>query len=140
MIDVSGNKPRVVEASVAVGAGLVATPEPVSSGTGGIMITTALGGAAVYGIAQETVLNDGSDVTTETFSSSVNIGAETEDAWETPDDLEIALLSGAIYEQDGYDRGYGWEYIDKTTSITKTEIGNVIGNAGESKIIERMVK
>ena len=41
---------------------------------------------------------------------------------------EVVLPVGAYVAQKGVERGYGWEYIAETTSLTQGEIGRVLEN------------
>ncbi|WP_372480098.1 hypothetical protein ACAH01_02140 [Halomicrobium sp. HM KBTZ05] len=41
---------------------------------------------------------------------------------------EVTLNEGFVEEQDGYYRGYGWEYIDETSELTQDDIGRILEN------------
>ncbi|WEL22637.1 hypothetical protein HBNXHr_2597 [Halorhabdus sp. BNX81] len=55
----------------------------------------------------------------------------TEGVWQTPNGLEVTLPAGALYASeisDGreYTRGFGWEYIAQTTSLSQADVQHVI--------------
>ncbi|MBO4249196.1 VWA domain-containing protein [Halomicrobium sp. IBSBa] len=39
---------------------------------------------------------------------------------------EVSLNRGFVEEQDGYYRGYGWEYIQATSELTRDDIGRIL--------------
>lgn len=125
---------------VAAGAAFGAATTPVritpqTAVVGAIAVGVVAAGSGVHEGASVAVSSDpveGEEIQ-ETFDRPVP-ETPTEETWETPDGLEITLPSGAVYEDPTageIDRGFGWEYITETTSLTHSAIGNAIETPAE---------
>lgn len=51
-----------------------------------------------------------------------------ESTYQLPSGEEIVLPSGVVYEQNGHVRGFGYEYVTRTTGVTKEEIQYVFNS------------
>lgn len=120
-------------ASVSVAMHDVAHPRPVelSRGTlarGGVVSLTLLSWGHVFHETGKTYDDDTVVEETDLVVPTTTVEGE----FTTPDGHELTLPRGEIYETyAGYHRGFGWEDIAETTSLTQAAIGHAIENADD---------
>ncbi|WP_135661692.1 hypothetical protein [Halorhabdus rudnickae] len=128
------NGDGVVKAGLAAGA-TVAVPSSTVGSFGGppgwAAVAGVTVGATVVGGAMELSADSvHGHHQSQKFEISVP-STEAVGSWETASGLEVALTTGTVYATEvshgrEYTRGFGWEYIAATTSLSQADIQHVI--------------
>lgn len=132
LVDVDSGGAEIAKAGVVVG-GTASVPvdgptAPVSAIAG---LLALAGSGALFLASEQGYFGTSAEVEEISVEDMYKTHEQT---WDAPGGSEIALPSGAIHEQSyytGHVRGYGWEYIKETTSLTQGAIGHAIENPDE---------
>uniref|UniRef100_A0A8A2VG66 VWA domain-containing protein n=1 Tax=Haloterrigena alkaliphila TaxID=2816475 RepID=A0A8A2VG66_9EURY len=127
LVEVDANGAELAKAGVVAG-GTVSMPVdgPTAPASAVVGILTLVGSGTILIASEQGYFGSSSQVEEVPVD---DIHQSTERTWETNDGTEIALPTGEIHEQSYYTdhvRGYGWEYIQETTSLTQTALGYAI--------------
>lgn len=134
-IDVTSDQPEVVKGAIAVGAVGTATPEPVSSGTGLLLIGGTVATVAIAdAVAPEVLGGSEQGVTESTVAVGTVLNSETEAVWERSDGPTIVFPSGDTYThgQTGHERRWGSDQVFQLPGIQDSEdVGEIVENGEE---------